>query len=233
MATITTPRGVFVWPKLNAPDFKFNSAGAFQCKLRLVKDKAQGLIDKLQPLHDQAVEDAKAKMAEMKPADRKKAEQKWQVHPLYQDVLDEEGDETGEVEFNFKMTHSGTSKKTGKPWKRVPKVFDAKGNEVKLFDKNREPLRNAPQIWGGTEGRISFEASPFYMPATGCGLSLRLEGVQIIVLRSGGGKSASEMGFGREEDDDGFDANEQSYSADEDGEGGSSGGSSDDDDTDF
>ena len=70
------------------------------------------------------------------------------------------------------------SKKTGKKWTRKPSLFDAKGTI----------LKNAPPIWGGTVGKVAFSVTEggYFVPGTGAaGISLSLEGVPIIELRSG------------------------------------------------
>lgn len=66
-------------------------------------------------------------------------------------------------------------------------------------------MLKVPDIWGGTEGKVSFEVAPYFIPGTAlAGIKLRLNAVQVIELRSGGNKSAGEYGFGEEEG--GFDA---------------------------
>jgi len=52
-------------------------------------------------------------------------------------------------------------------------------------------------MWSGTTGRVSFEACPFYQPAIGAGITLRLKAVQILDLVESGG-SANSFGFQEE-----------------------------------
>src|SRR3954469_13595757 len=201
--SFTTPKGVFVWPKLTEPDFKFKKEGEFSVKLRLPLAEAKPLINKLAPLHAQAEAEGKAKLAEIPVANRKKMEAKgtkFTVNPFYSSVYDEDGNETGEVEFKFTMTHSGQYKsgpKAGQKWPRKPGVFDAKG----------KPVPSSTQIWGGSIGKVAFEAAPYWVAGQlTCGLSLRLQAAQIIELVQGGQRSASSFGFGQEE---GFEAAEE------------------------
>lgn len=216
LPSITTPKGVFKWPRLNAPDTKYKAEGLYSVKLILEEPEAKALMAKIQPHFDAAVEDGRAKYAELPVKTRK--EKEFKVNKYFSPVYDDETEEeTGQVEFNFKMTASGVSKKTGKKWERSPRIFDAKG----------APMRNAPDIWGGTVGKVAFEVMPYFNAAQAeAGLSLRLDAVQVIELVSGGGKSASAYGFGEEagyeHDNDAF-ADESSSSA------GGSDASSDDD----
>ena len=216
LPSFTTPKGVFKWPRLNEPDTKYKAEGLYSVKLILDEQSAKALIAKLQPHFDAAVAEAKEKYAALPVKTRK--EKEFKTNKFFSPVYDEDTEEeTGDVEFNFKMTASGVSKKTGKPWTRKPRIFDAKG----------KPMVTIPAIWGGTVGKVAFEVMPFFNAAQcEAGLSLRLDAVQIIDLVSGGGKSASAYGFGEEEgyehDNDSF-ADETDSSA-----GGSAGGSEDD-----
>lgn len=186
--SFTTPRGTFVYPKLNTPDTKFKKAGEYGLKLSLSEKDAATLIRSLTPLFDQAVEAGKEEYAALPVKTRKSTE--FKVTPFYSAVYDEETEEeTGEVEFNFKMTASGVRAKDGKEWTRKPAIFDASGKR----------MVKPPQIWGGTEGKVTFEVLPYFTPIAGAGISLRLSAVQILELVSGGQKSASSYGFGVEE----------------------------------
>lgn len=193
--SFTTPRGTFKYPKLNEPDTKFKEAGEYGVKLILSAEAGQALIDKLTPLYDEAVEAGEAEYAELPVATRKKTP--FKTNDFYTPVYNEDTEEeTGEIEFTFKMAASGVNKKTGKTWERKPAIFDAKG----------KPMVNPPAIWGGTEGKVNFEVMPYFTATAGAGISLRLNAVQILELVSGGmSRSASAYGFGEEE---GFDASE-------------------------
>lgn len=192
--SFTTPKGTFKYPRLNEPDFgndKFpKPEGAFKLKLVMPKADAEVLIEKLQPMYDEAMAEAKAKFKELKPETRKKLKEVTE-NALFTELLDPETEEaTGDVEFSFAMTHSGKDKKTDKVWKRYVAIFDAKGLRMKP----------APQIWGGTVGKVSFTPSPYFVPGTGAaGLKLNLNAVQVIDLVSNGERSAEGYGFGAEE----------------------------------
>jgi hypothetical protein len=78
-------------------------------------------------------------------------------------------------------------------------------------------LTKPPQIWGGTLGCISFEVEEggYFIPGTGlAGLSLKLAGVQILELVSGGGRDAKSLGFGSVDGYDGIDDDNNSEEED-------------------
>lgn len=208
-----SPKGTFVWPNLNAPDTKYKTEGEYRVRLRLGEADAaafQALVDKHAAA---ALEAARTELTEKLAAATKGAEKgklKAQLDKLAaaessaKPVFDDDGNETGEVEFNIKMPAQITYKdgpKKGDVLKLRPDIFDAAGKLIK----------NPPPIWGGTVGYVAGEFRPFYTEKAGAGVSLRLKAVQIIELASAGqGRDASAYGFGATEgysaepgDDDG------------------------------
>lgn len=194
-----SPKGTFVWPNLNAPDTKYRPEGEFRVRLRLGEADAaafRALVDKHAVA---AIESAREELQAKLAAATKGAEKgklKAQLDKLTasessaKPVFDDEGNETGEVEFNIKMPASITYKegaKAGQTLKLKPDIFDAAGKAIK----------NPPTIWGGTVGYVAGEFRPFYTEKVGAGVSLRLKAVQIIELASAGqGRDASAYGFG-------------------------------------
>lgn len=197
MSTLkNSPKGKFRYPTLTTPDTKFKEEGEYRVNLVLDADnkEAKALIASIDRM---AAEKLSEVVAEAKtPAEKKK----WGINNQpYQFLEDAEtGDPTGEVSFKFAMKASGISKKTGKEWNRKPVLFDAKGKRIVDTDDLK--------IGGGTIGKVSYEMHP-YAPNTkiGVGVSLKLEAVQIIDLKTWGEKSADEYGFGAEE---GYDSRE-------------------------
>lgn len=197
--TLTSMKGAFKFPKLTVPDTKFKAEGEYSVKLVVASD-APGVADLISKCDKAAADSLKEAKANAKNvAEAKKWETKYLPYAYLED--EETGEPTGEVEFKFTMKASGVSKKTGKPWTRKPTLFDAKG----------KPIKDDPEIGGGTIGKISFQIIP-YAPTTTVGASakLALEAVQVIELRQFGDKSASAYGFGEEE---GYE-----YTKDEDGD---------------
>ncbi len=204
--SVTSPRGVFVFPKLSEPDYGTKEYpkpdGEYSVKLRLkVDDPAtEAFIKKLQPHYDAAIAEAEAEFKKLKVETRKKL---GEVKPneLYTTLYDQETEEpTGEIEFKFKMTASGETKKgprAGKKWTRKPDLFDAR----------MKPIPAGVNIWGGSQGKVSALLSPYFIPGTAAaGLSLKLAGVQVIELVSNGSRSASSYGF---EEEDGYETSEE------------------------
>lgn len=181
---LNTPKGVAVWPNLNAPDTKFKPEGEYTAKLAFDPNlpEVQKFVAKLEQVRDELFEEFKAE----KPANKK-----FDVAPVFTEELDQDGDETGRICINFKMKASGVSKKTNKPWSRKPTIFDSKGVEIK----------NPPQIGGGSVLRVACELGGGGVPsAKKFYLSPKLVGVKLLQLVTFGAVSAQDMGFADEED---------------------------------
>jgi len=185
----TTPKGISVFPKLTAPDTKFNKDGVYSVRMKFTKEDEDKLVALLTGLSDEAYA---AHCIEKKSKKLKRADLPWK--PEVEKVFDDEGNvieenETGFLLFNFKLKAKITSR-AGKVINLKPTIYDAAGKSV-----NTEGL----DIGGGSELRVAFTVRPFLVDTLGSGLSLQLQGVQIINLVQFGEKSASSMGFGTEE----------------------------------
>lgn len=209
---MVTPRGTFIWPRLNEPDTKYVAEGVYEVKLAFdegtdlasFKAKVQKQIDKkFDEITGQLVDDGKAGLA--------KKITKRDLDDIFKAEEDEAtGDETGRIVIKAKMKASGIAKKTGKRWQRKPDIIDAKGNKI----------ANPPSIGGGTEGKLCVELAPYYAANDKVvGVSLRLEAAQIIKLVSFGERSASDYGFDEEDGDD-LSGMEQDMEADASGDEG-------------
>lgn len=108
--------------------------------------------------------------------------------PYTREQVDDEA--TGAIIFSFKMNATGKTK-AGEVFTRQPAIFDAAGQPAKGL-----------RIGGGSTIRVSYELNPFYVPANGAGVSLRLYAVQVIELVEFGG-NAGYFGFESEEQDGG------------------------------
>ncbi|MER8505666.1 hypothetical protein NKH91_05980 [Mesorhizobium sp. M0894] len=225
----TTPRGTFVYPKLSEPDYGTKDYpkpdGEYSLKLRMSQSDADLFIrredkegNSIKSLYDAALQEAERLFAELKVETRKKLKE---VKPneLFTVLYDKETEEpTGEVEFKFKMKASGEFKKgpkAGSRWNRKPDLFDAKGRKI----------GKGVNIWGGSEGKVSFAVRDYFVPGTAAaGLTLMLGAVQVIELVSEGSRAADSYGFGEEE---GFGYDPDDYREDDAGEDKSNEGSSD------
>lgn len=215
-----SPKGRLGFPKLSEPDYGSKDypkpEGEYSTKLVLQFDNAatKAFLKSLQPHYEAAIEAAKEEFKKLKPETRKKLG-KVTENPLYTELLDKETEEpTGEIEFKF-------AKKASYVAKKGPKAGKTVHTKVALFDAAGAVIAKAPEIWGGTVASVAFTASPYFIPGTGAaGLKLNLDAVQIIELRQGGGRSAADYGFGKE---DGYthsepeDRDEEGADKDEDG----------------
>jgi len=184
---VTTPRGTFIYPKLVEPDTKYvKPHGEYSTKfaLDLEKEETGAFVDRLNEIlnaykAEQSEELGAAKMKKAITAD------------IFDEELDDEGEETGRAIFRFKL--KAMVETPNKSWPQQPRLFDAQA----------QPIDSSSGVdpWTGSEGKVNVEVFPYFMESTkSFGLSLRLKGAQILKLVSGGGASAGDMGFGAEED---------------------------------
>tara|TARA_R100000808_G_C2071985_1_gene99134 strand:- start:22 stop:678 length:657 start_codon:yes stop_codon:yes gene_type:complete len=168
--TYTSPFGKAIYPHLSKCDVRFKPEGEYKVDLSLKDTQAQELIKVIKQYQLKAVAEAKEKT--------NKKTIKEHAPPYKKD-------EEGNVIFKFKMKASGTNGKTGDTFKQRPALFD---NELK-------PISPDITIWGGSILRVSYQPFPWYTPALGAGVSLRLKSVQVKDLVEGGGQSAEANGF--------------------------------------
>lgn len=196
MKTVMLPKGKARYPHLNEPD-EYEGQRAY--KVDLIVDatdpKVEALIEHLEELRAEAMAEA-VKEAKGNKAKLKKLEA-FTEHPVVQPLLDEDGEETGEVFFRCKSNASFT--RNGKTIEISPDLVDAKKRKLK---------RNV-RIGGGSTIKVAVTPIPYCMAGTKLyGVSLRLVAVQVIELQQGGG--AGDM-FDEEE---GFDSDSDDYSED-------------------
>jgi len=180
-----SPVGVFKFPNLTKPSTKFNPEGVFDVTIRLDKKTAAALEAKHAADFREAIEQGQKDFDALPLKSRAKI--KFSPAERIGTVVYDEATEkpTGEVEFKFKRKASGVSKKDGKAWTAKVPVFDAKGTPIVGVD-----------VWGGSEGRVSYELSPYFVPSTGAaGLSLRLIAAQVTKLVTKGAASADSYGL--------------------------------------
>lgn len=195
-----TPAGRAVYPWLNKPDTRFDPDGVYQVKLVLTAKEAAPLIEIIEEQLKEAKAEAEEKYEALTPAKKKKAEIE-EADSQFEDELDDDGEETGNVVFKFKSKASGQTKE-GKQWNRKVPLFDAKGEPSKA------------SIYGGSTLICAFAAKPWANAKLAYGVKLQLEGVQIIdLVTGGGGRSASALGFAAQE---GYEASDEEEEAAED-----------------
>ena len=194
--SVISPRGTVVWAQLNEPDFEYKKEGEFHVRIR--PDTSDPAYDKLvstaEKVRDEFYDETVSKLtAEKKGALLKKLHKVDVVKP---EIDRESGEETGEMLIRAGMKHRIEIKngpKAGQSFEKRPDFFNAKG----------ERLKQPPKIGSGSELKLAVRLVPYMAPNDGSvGVSVQLEGVQILKLVSGGQRSASDYGFGAEEGDD-------------------------------
>ena len=203
----TTPRGVFIYPHLTEADTKFvKPDGEYHTKFALSPEDSKPFIKTVKKVLKDYI---KANEKELSPAKIKKAGRA----DIYEEEVNDEGEETGQFIFKFKLKAKVETKT--KSWLQQPR----------LFDSSAQPIKGEINIWTGSEGKVNVELFPYYMATTKTfGVSLRCVGAQILKLVEGEGRSAESMGFGAE--DDGYTSAEGGFE-DEDEAGGEDAGDAD------
>lgn len=230
----TTPKGSLIYPHLTKPDTKFKAEGEYRTRFRLDGEDAQVFIGKVEDFYKLAIEkvvEEKVEEARLKfkaPKDKPTAvfdpvkakarieKELKRADKPYKEILDDEGNETGAYAFTFKQ-------------KATLKLRDGTivTKKVDLFDAANKPLTGVA-VYGGTVAKIAYEALPFFTPAVGAGLTLRLNAVQVIELKTAGDRDAKSYGF--EEEGEGIESESTDTSE---GSGDDAGGAGDPANPDF
>lgn len=201
---LKSPFGVAVFPRLNRPDTKFDSNGVFGVKLRVDPNEpdVQKYIEKLEAIRD-------AHFDELDPKKRKR----FSKVDVYEEELDDDGEETGMILLKFKLRHRGETR-DGKKFTRTPKLYDSNNEETDA------------EVWGGSVLRVFGPVRPYDMDSTKTvGVSLQCAHVQIKELVEGGGSPFDEIEGGFEgngksakpdnpfedEDDDGAESDDEDF----------------------
>lgn len=196
---ITLPRGIAVYPKLATPD-EYKGKKKYSIGVKFKKTDVEKLLASLTEKAEAYLAETKEKLTKemgeakgAKKADLKKKIEGLTLHLPFKPDFDDDGNENDYVIIKSSM-NDHFKDKAGKVVPLRPDLYDSKA--VKL----KKPI----DVWGGSEVKVNAAILPTYVDASGaCGITLRLQGVQILVLRQGGA-SAESMGFSKEED--GFDA---------------------------
>jgi len=172
---LTSPKGVAMYPKLNRADTKFNEDGVYSTKLLVSKEEATSFVQSVKQLLKEYYEET---CKQQKKNKLKLADYPWKEN--------EDGDK---LEINFKLP-AKVKTKNGEIIEMRPALFDSKGTPCDKL------------IGGGSTIKIGCEASPWFVPALGVGVTLRLRAVQVIDLKepSSGGSSFESFGFSSEEE---------------------------------
>lgn len=183
-----TPRGVFRFPALNTPDTKFGTdkgdpkKDCYKTSLVLPEDVAQPVIAKLEEMLEEGYE------AMCRKENKKKLKRAPSVPwgpVIDKDDDDEEVEREGVLEIRFKK-----KARTSKGVEQRPTLLDASKNPLNV---------KADIIGGGSEGRIAYQVYYWYNSSLGFGMTLDIQGVQVLDLKAPGGSCASDF-----DEEDGF-----------------------------
>ena len=213
----TTPRLVVCgFTAIQSPTWDFNKTSKeYQIQVAGDVEELNAFLKKMEKLRDATY----AEVLEDNPK-LKKVLSKADIGTV---EYDGEGEETGRMTFKFKQKAAITYKNK----KGGEESFTKK---VALVDSKGTAITAPVKIGAGSVVKVSFEPNPYFTAKDKeVGMSFnRLAGVQLIKLVEyvgNGGPSAEDMGFGAEDDEDGFDAG--AFTADQTG-----GDDQDDDDED-
>jgi hypothetical protein len=182
---LTSPAGIAQYPRLNKPD-EYKGKKSYKSNL-ILDPEDEGVQEFLDRVKDVAEASMASAVAELKKGDGKKKAKAKKVELFlpYEPEYDDNGDETGKV--IVKARKNAEFEKDGE-------VVQTK---VHIFDSNGVIVKKPPIVWGGSTLKLAVDLFPFYNPsADQAGVSLRLQGAQIIELVTGGSASAASMGFG-------------------------------------
>lgn len=178
-------KGKALWAKIFEPDTKFDPNGIYSIDLIIPETEAQELCEYLDSVVQKRFDE------EVKEYPKKKAT--LSTKPPYETDFDEDGNETGNLKFRFKLKAKGQTR-DGREYEQKPAVVDAK----------RKPMPNEASIGNGSIVKVAYEPIPYVMASTKqVGVSLRMKAVQIIDLVEYGGGAASVF-----DDEDGYEAEE-------------------------
>lgn len=207
--TLVSPRGTAQYPHLDPkrPDDKFKKEGQWHVKLTCDLDdpKAKEIIKAIDECAAASLKAAEAMHAAAlkKETDKAKVKKlKAQEVKMCADMPYSVDEEENTVTFSFKKLASG-EKKDGTKWKGSLPLYDAKGN----------PIVKPVKIGGNSVLKVSFQdfepfnpsnkgTAGFFTYKLGAGVTLRMEGVQVLELREWT-RDAKSMGFEEEEGYDG------------------------------
>jgi len=161
----TTPVGELVYPWVTKPDVRYDPDGVYQTKLLLPFEGAQELIARLEGVRNSFTETLDvAKQKSYNPV------------AVYEEELDEEGAETGNVLIKFKLKALVTPRE-GDAFEQKPVVINAEDGAA-----IEQP------VYGGTMARLKGQIVPYTnaMSKT-VGVTLRLRAIQVHELVTGNG----------------------------------------------
>ncbi|MGN0008730.1 MAG: hypothetical protein ACI33N_03640, partial [Desulfovibrionaceae bacterium] len=191
--TFTTPKGELLFSHIVNVDYGTEQypckEGRFRVTLCLYPREAEALRNKIANELHVAEEFAREKFHALKPATQKKLGS-LRFNEVGEEEFSKEGEPTGRIKFSFKTGAFVERRDGSKVQRKVP-----------LFDSMAQPVTLTTEPGNGTEAKISFTCSPYFVEGTGTGgLTLWLNAVMITKLVKYGERSAADYGFEADED---------------------------------
>lgn len=168
---ITTGAGIAKYCFINEPQTTFDPNGVYNILLVMSEEDANKPLKSapkglMQTLSDQMEISKEQAFEKAKPQNRGSLT----ARPPFQKEYDDQGMETGNIEFRFKMTAKFTDRE-GVVRERKPTIYDAQRNILE------------ESVGSGSKLKVAFNARPYYMPSNNSfGVSLFLSAVQVLEL---------------------------------------------------
>lgn len=172
---MTSPVGIARWPRLSEPDTKFDKDGVYKVDLIVNGDDAKEMVSTIHRVLDTHMNEIK----------RQKPNWKKKVGNLpFTEEVDDQGNETGNMVFKFKLRAIGISGEDR--WEQRPIVIDSQKTPMDM---------NEVRVGQGSKIRVGCEVVPYMSPMVGAGVSLRLKMVQVVELREASTSIDADWGF--------------------------------------
>lgn len=192
--TYVTPKGEVLFPHIVTIDYGTDKypcrEGRFRTSLCLYPREAEALKQKLADEIANAKAFVEEKFNSLKPATRSKLGGTYRFNELGEEEYDRDENPTGRIKFTFKSNAFYETKQGQKKQRVIP-----------VFDSMAQPVRLKEELGNGSEVKIAFSCSPYFIEGSGLGgLTLWLNAVQVVKLVKSGQRDAKDYGFGEEED---------------------------------
>lgn len=186
MKIAKSPKGKAMWAKVVMPDTKFDPDGVYEINLVMDEDdpECKEWCADLEAMIEERVEQ---ELEENASRFKKMPDERPLTALPVKEVEDQDGNETGELSFKFKLKAVGKNRK-GETYTRRPLVVDAKGSPIVKLDSDGKVLNGDFKIGNGSLVRCHYVPLPYYMASTKTvGVSLQIKAVQVIKLVEFGG----------------------------------------------
>jgi len=176
MKAIATPKGTLLWPRLMAPDPKFNY---YSANIKMKCDEGAELLAIIKQAEENALKEVQSK------ARTPKERMSWQIknHP-YVFEEDDDGNQTGYIIFKIKQRGGGVAA-DGTPWSAKPPA---------VFKTNGKPIKLKEEFGKGTVAQVSLRLSS-YATSTSVGVGVSLNLLGVMVHEEGVTGSPESLGF--------------------------------------